>query len=250
MKKWFAAAVILLCFATSSGAAERERLLFLTQDFPPFTYAVDGVPSGPGVEIVKTVCTEQGVDCDVRILPWPRAQMLLRRGQADALFFIGKTYERTRWMRFSSAVVRTEYGFFKRKDSPLAMQESGPQALKGKVVGVYGPSNTSNTLDLLCRELDGDFFIDMTPDDEEAFKKLAWGRIDAVFSNRDVGVALMGKLHLGNLEYAAKYEDVDYYIGYTRSPERAVTVDRFDRALGAMIESGRVEAILKRFFLQ
>lgn len=241
---------MLILVAAPAGAVEGKGLVFLTQDFPPFTYLVDGVPSGPGVEMVETVCAEQGLDCDVQILPWPRAQMLLKQGRADALFLIGKTVERAVWLRFSRRVVRTEYGFFVRTDKSTPLRERGMQALREKMVGVYGPSKTSATLEALRGEMNGDFFIDMTPDDEEAFKKLAWGRVDAVFSNRAVGMALMAKLHLGNLEYAGKHTDVDYYIGYTRNPEKAAEVDRFDAALGAMVESGRIEAILGRFFLE
>lgn len=231
-----------------AGAVRAETLLFATQDFPPFTYLVDGRPSGPGVEIVVTACRMEGLDCRIESLPWPRALMHVRHGEGDALFLLGKTNDREEWLWFSPSLIHTGYSFFERADAAI-LERRGLEGLGGSVVGVYGPSNTAKCLNELRATLSDPFAVDMTSDDEEAFKKLSWGRIDAVFSNRAVGKALLGKLNLKNVIPTLPYEGVDYYIGYARDSAKRELLRRFNDRIRQMQESGVVKRIFARYYL-
>ena len=151
----------------------------------------------------------------MRLLPWRRAQQEVEEGKAQGMFVIGWNAERAKWLHFSPALLITEYGFFVRDDNALKFTRNAD--VKGYVVGVFGPSNTATALEKIKADV-GDLTIDMTPDDEAAFRKLALGRVKAVFSNRDVGYDLMRKLLAAAVErlQAVRLEVMDLYYPVAR----------------------------------
>ena len=66
-----------------------------------------------------------------------------------------------------------------------------PAQMAGYRVGVFAPSNTATQLEgIRAGMIDAGLTpikIDQRPDDAAGFRKLAAGRVDAVFSNRDRG---------------------------------------------------------------
>src|SRR5438034_9845989 len=132
------------------------------------------------------------------------------------MFLIGWNAERAKSLHFSPPLLNTEYGFFVRDDNPLKFTQNSD--VKGYTVGVFGPSNTATSLEKIKAEI-GDLTIDMTPDDESAFRKASIGRVKAVFSNRDVGYDLMRKLGITNLRSSGHQQTLKYYIGLSQQYE-------------------------------
>src|SRR5262249_137295 len=159
----------LLAVLRPAGAAE---LILNTQEFAPFTYSDGGVVKGPVTEIVRKVCVEMRIECPIRSLPWRRAQQEAEEGKAHGMFSLGWTAERAKWLYLSPPILITEYGFFVKNDNPLVFKQNTD--VKGYTVGVFGPSNTSTALEKIKAEVK-DLTIDMTPQDEAAFQKLAVG---------------------------------------------------------------------------
>ena len=89
-----------------------------------------------------------------------------------------------------------------RDDNPLQFRE--PSDVDGYTVGVYGPSNTSFSLLKIESEIKN-LSVDMTEKDEFAFNKLSLDRVNAVYSNRDVGFDLIQKLNLKNIRVSANF---------------------------------------------
>ena len=235
-----AAAVVL----ASLGPADPAELIFDTQEFAPFNYSEQGVVKGPVAEIIHKVCTEMPIDCPMRSLPWRRAQQEVEEGKAQGLFSIGWNAERAKWLHFSPPILITEYGFFVRNDNALVFKQNTD--VKGYTVGVYGPSNTSTALEKIKAEI-GDLTIDMTPQDEAAFKKLSLGRVQAVFSNRDVGYDLIRKLNIGNVRYTGRQQSLKYYVGFSQKHTDKAIVDRFNDTFRTLQKRGVVQEVLARY---
>lgn len=235
---------IIAIFITASFCppALCQTLIFNTQDFPPFSYHIEGQVGGPMVQIIEAVCRESGLDCEFQLLPWIRAQKEVRVGKAHALFAIGRNPERETWLDFSPPIVKTEYGFFVREDNPMTYIQI--QDVQGYTVGVYGPSNTSTRLSQLQAETNNSFSIDMRPDDESGFRKLAIGRINAVFSNKNAGMALICKLNLKNIRYAGRECELEYHIGFSKAHTDRAMVDRFNATVIALKKDGTIQKIL------
>jgi polar amino acid transport system substrate-binding protein len=230
-----------LLFAGFAGGAE---LKFNTQDFAPFNYEVGGIVSGPAADIIRRICSETKIDCPMSLLPWRRAQDEVANGTAHGLFVIGWNEERAKTFYFSPPILNTEYGFFVRDNNLLKFKQNSD--VKGYTVGVFGPSNTATALEKIKAEIK-DLTIDMTPDDEAAFKKLSLGRVDAVFSNRDVGNDLMRKLGLKNLRYSGRQQSLKYYIGFSQKFTDKNLVDQFNATFRSLHKRGVIQEILSKY---
>jgi polar amino acid transport system substrate-binding protein len=244
IKKNFHIALVFGGFFVFVALAGGAELKLNTQDFAPFNYEVNGVVAGPAADIIRKVCDDIKIDCSLRLLPWRRAQEEVRNGTAHGMFVIGWNEERAKTLYFSPALLNTEYGFFVRDDSPLNFKQNSD--IKGYVVGVYGPSNTATSLEKIKAEIK-DLTIDMTPDDEAAFRKLSIARVDAVFSNRDVGYDLIRKLGLKNLRYAGRQQSLKYYIGFSQKFTDKKLVDQFNVGFRNLHKRGVIQGILGKY---
>jgi polar amino acid transport system substrate-binding protein len=226
------------------GFASGAELKLNTQDFAPFSYEVNGVVSGPAADIIRKVCSEARIDCSMHLLPWRRAQDEVANGTAQGLFVIGWNEERAKTLYFSPPLLNTEYGFFVREDNPLKFKQNSD--IKGYTVGVYGPSNTATALEKIKADIK-ELTIDMTPADDAAFRKLSLARVDAVFSNRDVGYDLLHKLALKNIRYSGRQQSLKYYIGFSQKFTDKKVVDEFNTTFRSLYKRGVIQEILTKY---
>jgi len=237
-------AMTAVAIATPLRSTAAVELIFDTQEFAPLNYSEGGVVKGPVAEIIQKVCAEMRIDCPMRSLPWGRAQQEVMEGKAQGLFSIGWNTERAKWLYFSPAILNSEYGFFVRNDNPLAFKQNTD--VKGYAVGVYGPSNTATALDKIKAEVK-DITVDMTPGDEAAFKKLSAGRVQAVFSNRDVGYDVIQKLNIVNVRYSGRQQTLKYYIGFSQKFTDKKLVDQFNATFRTLQKQGVIQEVLTRY---
>jgi polar amino acid transport system substrate-binding protein len=245
--KTFAYALILIAV---SGTSHGTELKFNTQDFAPFSFNVDGVVSGPATEMIRQVCTKIDAKCSFALLPWKRAQQEVKTGKAHGMFVIGWNKGRSKWVHFSPPILKTEYGFFTHSSNSLAY--SNLKGIEGFTVSVYGPSNTSKSLQALQTKMKSmglkPIKIDMRPDDEAGFKKLAIKRVDAVFSNRDVGLALAAKVGVKDkVRYAGKTKELNYYIGFAAAHNDPDLLKKFNTAFDELDKAGAIRKILDKY---
>ncbi|PYM15519.1 MAG: ABC transporter substrate-binding protein [Candidatus Rokuibacteriota bacterium] len=243
---WPTVVALLLLVWTDPAAA--TELIFDTQDFAPLNYEVNGVVSGPGADVIRRICADMKITCPMRLLPWRRAQQEVFEGKAHGIFLVGWNAERARWLSFSPPLLNSEYGFFVRDDNPLRFTQNSD--VKGYLVGVYGPSNTATSLEKIKADLGGDLTIDMTPDDESAFRKASLGRVKAVFSNRDVGYDLIKKLGITNLRYTGRQQALKYYIAFSQKFADKKLVDQFNETFRTLHKQGVIQEILGRYKME
>jgi polar amino acid transport system substrate-binding protein len=243
---------IALLFAPIFVEAD-DKLRFVTLDFAPFIYSENQSVAGPGYEIISAVCERAGIDCTFDIYPWRRAQELMRAGKADGMMVIGRNSKREQWIRFTPPHFRTEYGVFVRADNQLDITEV--TALAGLRVGVFSPSNTATQLISISEKISNEGLepinIEKRPDDASGFRKLAVGRLDAVYSNRDRGYMIIEAEGLQNkIRYAGGHQGILYYAGFTRVFADTQLLDRFDKVWEAIFEEGEGQRIIQKYGLE
>jgi polar amino acid transport system substrate-binding protein len=247
--------LVIATFAITTAAshAQQTTLRFTTQDFAPFNYEIDGKVAGPAQEIIAAACAKIKAKCTFELLPWARAQKEVAEGKANGMFVIGWNKPRAEVLHFSPPLMKTEYGFFAHVDSKLRYKSLAD--IQGMMVAVYGPSNTSLSLERLRDRMTEQkltpFHIEVRPDDEAGVKKLAATRVDAVFSNREVGFALAAKLGLRDkIRYAGKTSELNYYIGFDRTHNDPKILATFDAAVAELMKDGTAKKILDKFEIQ
>ena len=246
MRGWLL--VLIAVLAWPANAYATDKLRFVTLEFAPFIYGKEKKVVGPGRDVIAAVCQKSAIECTYDIYPWRRAQALMNAGKADGMMVIGRNPDREKWLRFSPPMFRTEYGFFVRAQNPLAFTSIDQVA--GYRVGVFAPSNTARTLSGIRASMQrsgvAPIKIDMRPDDSAGFRKLAVGRIDAVFSNRDRGRDIVRNEGLiDTIRYAGQFKALYYYAGITRAYPNQATVDRFFASWKTLFDSGTAQKIIR-----
>lgn len=245
--------LLALLWAHGGAGASGEKLRFVTLEFAPFVYGDNNKVAGPSRDVVAAVCARADLDCTFDIYPWRRAQALMRSGEADGTMVIGRNPDRETWLRFSPRMFRSEYGFFVRSDNPMKYREIGQ--LPGYRVGVFAPSNTAQVLGKIRQDMIDNKIhpikIDRRPDDAAGFRKLAVGRLDAVFSNRDRGNKIIRDERLeGKIGYAGQHLAIYYYAGITKSYPHQNAADRFFAAWRELYRSGEAQRIIRSYGLE
>jgi len=226
-----------------SQACAAERLRLVTLEFAPFVDSEDRQVAGPRRDVIATVCAEAQIKCSFDIYPWRRAQEMIKTGDVDGMMVIGRNPKREQWVRFSPPHFRTEYGLFVKAD--IAMTFTDISQLEGMNIAVFSPSNTATQLKGI-REGTVEkgllpIKIDERPDDDSGFRKLAAGRVDPVYSNRDRGRQILEAEGLtADVRYTGGHQGIFYYVGFARSSPDHALIDRFNAAWRELF--GRAEA--------
>ena len=243
-------AILLSCLGARAGA---QDLRFVTLDFAPFIYGEDQKVAGPGRDVIVAACEAADLECSYDIFPWRRAQELMREGKADGMMVIGRNAEREEWLDFSPPLFRTEYGFFVSENSFENPQELA--GIAGFKVGVFAPSNTAVQLEGLRDRMIAEGLepleIDARPDDVSGFRKLAAGRIDAVYSNRDRGrKVLIDNGLAGDVRYALSDKGILYFAAIRKSFQKPEVSRRFFAGLSEVFANGRASEIIMAYELE
>lgn len=95
----------------------------VTSEYPPYEYLSDGEVVGEDTRMIRRVLSEMGYEANIRVLPWARAETLVRSGRADMLYSLTFSETRDRYYYFTDPINTAQDVFFKRKGRDLEWQE-------------------------------------------------------------------------------------------------------------------------------
>lgn len=227
-----------------------KTLYIVTHHFPPYS-SCDGktVTKSFIKDVVTAACKEGGLSCLLECFPNRRSKAMLKSGAAHGNYPLGWNEGRSKWLIWSPKLNASEYGFYQNNKTNYSTIED----FFDKTVGVFGPSNTQNSLtvirDKLLKKTSKTFNISVQPGFSGAnMRKLSFGRIDGVFINKEGGRVQLKNLGLNNIHYAFSSKRLNYYIGFSQEKnigKRKVMVDKMNAAIGAINDKGILNAILK-----
>ncbi|HEX2010138.1 MAG TPA: transporter substrate-binding domain-containing protein [Roseateles sp.] len=123
---WLLAGALLWLAA---GLAQARELLVVGTQFPRIYESADSAeggrqqPSGLGVELLNRAAQRMGHSLRYELYPWPRAQLMVERGQADILVGPYRTPEREQRFTFSpQAFYEDALVFYVRREQALLWQ--------------------------------------------------------------------------------------------------------------------------------
>ncbi|MFZ5569417.1 MAG: substrate-binding periplasmic protein [Thermodesulfobacteriota bacterium] len=235
----------LMCFFLLLPViAWAEKVVFVSEDYPPYEYMENGKVVGFDADIIREVCSRIGVEADFKQWPWKRAMVKVKDGSVDAIFSLFRTPEREEFLIFPAEPLSSEKNVvIVRKGSPLKLTRLDD--LKGKTVGVvveysYGAEfdNFSGIEKEVCKST------------ENMLQKLDAKRMDIAVINEHVMRYLSRKLGLQDrFDIQFVLNEDPMYVGFSkakggRSQELA---DKFSATLKQLKTEGRLAAIMAAY---
>jgi polar amino acid transport system substrate-binding protein len=232
-----------LLWAAQVPAAEPQ---VMTEEYPPFSYHVDGEARGFCVEIVRRILDSLGHDdTPIVFYPWARAYMKLGSEDGHVLFPMVRSDERERLFRFVGPLFEDEVYFYRRADSSVRVETLDD----ARRVGSIGVTRDDFYHQLLAGL--GFANLDVSTSQAQDFKKLAQGRVDLVPMGERTLSSFVGRQF--GLD-PAMFERVGpvlrrpvVFIAFSPSTPDPV-VSRWQRALDALKDAGVYGAIMDRYF--
>ncbi len=225
---------VILLLAVSCMSLPVSALEFTTFDFPPFSQKSSaGKSTGPFKSIINDICREMNETCHFTILPTRRAKLKVANGEADAIFPFGWYSKRGEKFYFSVPFMLTEYGFF--VPSSYKKEVKGLSDIQNFKVGVFGPSNTSNSLanvrDLMITMGLKPIRINIQTDENgNLIRMLESSRIDAYYSNKALAEYRAKQFNVTDVKYAWRDRELLYFVAFPKKTTKQSLVKRFNQA--------------------
>lgn len=163
-------------------------------DYPPYCIIdAEGNPDGFSVELFREAASAAGLYVTIRIGIWNQIKEELAVGSIDALPFVGRTPEREALYDFTLPYLSLHGAIFVRRGT------SGIESvadLKQKRVGVMRGDNAE---EYIVRDSISGFVI-ATNTFEEAFRMLESGELDAVITQRVMGLKLLKAMKIRSIQ--------------------------------------------------
>ena len=167
------------------GSAQAAPLRLVTHDLPPYSFAKsNGSAEGVAVRPVQCALDRMGLPYNISFVPWKRAQIMVRTGEADAFFAASKSPERDRYATMSAMVAPQEWRWFLLRDNP-----SDPRSAEFRSRSTVGSFIGANMLDWL--KANG-YRVEATPATNLQLLRMLLGkRVDAILANHLVMADLL-----------------------------------------------------------
>ncbi|WP_026317788.1 substrate-binding periplasmic protein [Algicola sagamiensis] len=216
--------------------------------WPPF-FIQDKTNKGVAVEIVETALKQQGIEMEMKYLPWARAVDGVKDGKFEALVGVWKTKEREKFLLFSEHYLENSIKFIKKKGDNF--EYNGLESLKGKKVGIvrdYGYGDKFLKSDLFSRPIASGIMKNV--------KKLISGRIDLTLGDEIVTRSLIANQEdttiIDNIEFTQNSLSINklYFGTGLKHPNHKQLIDQFNAGFKAIKSDGTLQKILEKYKLK
>lgn len=203
-----------------------------------FEQGEDGRWHGLGVDVLRALAARAGDSIEFRLYPWPRAQAMVERAQADILVGPYQSPERLKRFAFLDfAFYRDRMVFYARRDAEPVWQGELAALRKYKIAAVRG-WHYGAQFEQARPQLD----ISEVPQLENGMQMLAVGRIDLLATNERNTSGLIDRLRLRE-SLAVLCPDItqlDGYLAFPLDPKFKAVRDRYNALFSEMVRSGEL----------
>ncbi|HLO13171.1 MAG TPA: ABC transporter substrate-binding protein [Pseudoneobacillus sp.] len=254
MKKFTIILSVLLIILSACGSKENagtekeNKGLKLVEDgsltfamsglYPPLNFKKDGKLTGFDVEIGTEIAKRIGLEANPVTNPWETIIQGLKANKYDAIIgSMTATTERDKQVDFTNPYYLSGAQIFVAEDnSDIQSKED----LKGKTVGVIQSSTWKDMAEELSDDVKG------YPADVNALQDLAIGRIDAVITDKIVGVNAKNEKGLKIKAIGDLLNEDRVSVAVNEGNKELA--DKINEAIQSMIDDGTYEEISKKWF--
>nr|WP_315490208.1 transporter substrate-binding domain-containing protein [uncultured Rhodoferax sp.] len=240
-------ATVLCLIANTSWAATRTITCY-SDVFAPFVTLEGSDIRGIDVDAIAEAGRRVGIKVNFQILPWVRLERDISLGassEVECAFAYTMTDQRKAYMEFTTVPVKlTELSIFARRGSFENFR--GLEDLKGKTVGIRRGFKMPPVMQTMLDQ--GNIRLEEVNTDLQNFEKLSRDRIQAILSNREVGLETLEVL--GNTDIVALAPSVQVtptYLVFNKAKGLADLVPLFDKGFKAIVADGTYRKIRARY---
>lgn len=210
----------------------------MTGQYPPLNFKKDGKLTGFDVEIGTEIAKRIGLEANPVTNPWETIIQGLKGKKYDAIIgSMTATEERDKQVDFTNPYYLSGAQIFVAEtNSDILSKED----LKGKTIGVIQSSTWKDMADELSDNVKG------YPTDVNALQDLALGRIDAVITDKIVGVSAKNEKGL-EIKAVGELLNEDR-VSVAVAEGNKELIDKINDALQSMVEDGTYEEISMKWF--
>ncbi len=240
-----AAAVLAIAIAAPAAAQAPTVIRIGTEGaYSPFNFfGSDGQLQGFDIDIANAVCAEMAATCEFVAQDWEGMIPALIANRYDAIIAsMSITDERKQQVDFTDKYYTNSLRFVAAKGSPLA--DFSPAGLAGKRLGAQA---STISLAYLQDNYSG-ATVQQYPTQDEAYRDLASGRLDAVLADFGVSYLWLATPEGACCDYAGETLLANDEIGIAVRKEDTALRDRLNAALVAIIANGKHAEITAKYF--
>ncbi|KAB2889713.1 MAG: amino acid ABC transporter substrate-binding protein [Desulfobulbaceae bacterium] len=240
-------ALLCLMLLPNAATGKMDRLVMVTEEWPPFRINDRENPSGfrgIDVDIVEKLAGELGVAIEIQRHPWARALEMMRTGQADMVTGAARTAEREVFMHYipvSYCAVRPVFYTQRGKGQSIRTY----QDLYGRKIGYslhsayFEPFNSDTRLDKVGLSTE-----------QQLLQVLALGRLELIIGtdpNISYDTTRMGFTEKIEPTAYAPPDKTELFITLSRKSSAMDLAPQIERALRKLLDDGTIETILERY---
>jgi polar amino acid transport system substrate-binding protein len=210
----------------------------MTGQYPPLNFKKDGKLTGFDVEIGTEIAKRIGLEANPVTNPWETIIQGLKGKKYDAIIgSMSDTPERDKQVDFTNPYYLSGAQIFVAEtNSEIQSKED----LKGKTIGVIQSSTWKDMADELSDTVKG------YPTDVNALQDLALGRIDAVITDKIVGISAKNEKGLEIKAIGDLLNEDRVSVAVAEGNKELV--EKINKALQEMIDDGTYEEISMKWF--
>lgn len=240
LTKLFVLLVLLLNLAESQA---KDRLLVVTDEWPPYVFHENQGFAGFDYEVMMAVFSEMGYEVNFQIYPWKRCIHMIETHLADAILDVGLTEARKKIMYFPEEKISESSSVLFHLKGKQYKYES-LQDLQGLSIGTIRGYEYNKEF------LDADYFFkEPVEREEQNFTKLILGRIDMVLINKNVGLYNAQKMGvLEEIDFIPKaVSGGDNFMAFSKKPGHAKLAEEFSDNLKSFKKTPAFQEILHKY---
>ena len=243
LKSHFVCAVALWALG-GAGAAHAQRLSAYTEHWPPYNFEEAGKVKGIATDMLRAICTDARLTCNVRVVPWARGYKIVSNTPNTVLFttarkasrekeflWVGPILPRSTWVYVHSGGDKAAQGVrdLTQLRFGIVRDEAAQQDLTQAGVPVHAMVEDSSNASILRLLLSG--VVDAMVDTEVA---MAWALRSSSLDASTV------------IKHSKLTDEGAYFYAFNLKSNPEV-VGRLQAAIDKLKRQGRVDALVHRY---
>jgi len=237
-------AALPILFPGHALAGPFEDITYLSEEYYPYSFKDEDEIKGISVDVLRRIWARLGVqEQPIDMLPWARAYELIRLQPGTMLFSMARTPDRESLFRWAGPILKARLILFAKKNRQIRIGDSNQ--LAGRSIGTVRGDVAHNVLEARCPGC----ILEAVADMRQNVLKLAENRLDMVAYDEQAWPSLIHRIGMDPAQFEAVFilRETPIYYAFNRSVPQAA-VDRFQRALNAVLASPDFGAILRTYF--